>query len=202
VNLLRSLYDRDINLLPVDGVVNYYGSIIPASESDQYLVTLTRTISWENDEIHIFGKHIITKREVAWYGDRPFEYTYSGITKTALPWTTELMKLKQSVENLSGETFNSCLLNFYHSGNEGMGWHSDAEPVLLKNGAIASLSFGAERKFILKHKQLKQTISVLLEHGSLLIMKGSTQQYWLHSLPPSKRITMPRINLTFRTIVA
>jgi alkylated DNA repair dioxygenase AlkB len=196
------MYNRDINLLPVDGVVNYYGSIIPASESDQYLATLTRTISWENDKIHIFGKHIITKREMAWYGDRAFEYTYSGITKTALPWTTELIELKRLAENISGESFNSCLLNFYHSGNEGMGWHSDAEPVLLKNGAIASLSFGAKRKFILKHKQLKQTISVLLEHGSLLIMKGSTQQYWLHSLPPSKRITMPRINLTFRTIVA
>jgi len=202
MNHLRSIYDKDINLLPVDGVVNYYGRIIPGTESDHYLATLERTISWEHEKIHIFGKHIITKREVAWYGDRDFEYTYSGITKTALPWTTELMMLKQLVENLSGETFNSCLLNFYHSGNEGMGWHSDAEPVLLKNGAIASLSFGAERKFILKHKQHKQTISVLLEHGSLLIMKGNTQQYWLHSLPPSKRITMPRINLTFRTIVA
>jgi alkylated DNA repair dioxygenase AlkB len=127
-------------------------------------------------------------------------YTYSSTTKRALAWTTELSELKQIIEGYAGTKFNSCLLNLYHNGNEGMGWHSDDEKPLGKNNTIASLSFGAERKFSFKHKQTKQTVSVVLEHGSLLVMKGATQSNWLHSLPKSKNITQPRINLTFRTI--
>src|SRR6185503_3712203 len=99
-----------------------------------------------------------------------------------------------------GETYNSCLLNLYHDGSEGMAYHSDGETDLKKNGAIASLSFGAERKFSFKHKQTKETVSVILEHGSLLVMKDTTQTNWLHRLPPTKLITKPRVNLTFRTI--
>jgi alkylated DNA repair dioxygenase AlkB len=110
--------------------------------------------------------------------------------------------LRRKVEEHVGIKFNSCLLNLYHNGNEGMGWHSDDEESLGKNNTIASLSFGAERKFSFKHKhkQTKQTISLVLEHGSLLIMKDATQSNWLHSLPKSKNITQPRINLTFRII--
>jgi alkylated DNA repair dioxygenase AlkB len=104
------------------------------------------------------------------------------------------------VEAKTGETFNSCLLNLYHSGEEGMAWHSDGEKDLKKNGAIASLSFGAERRFLFKHKETKQNVSVQLEKGSLLVMKGSTQTHWLHRLPPTKKVKTPRINLTFRTI--
>lgn len=190
-----------INLLPKDGTVNYYGSIFNKTEADFYYERLLNNIHWENDQAVIFGKLIITKRKVAWYGEKPFKYTYSNITKTALPWTKELLALKQKAEALSGETFNSCLLNLYHNGNEGMAWHSDGEKDLKKNGAIASLSFGAERKFAFKHKVDKTTVSLSLEHGSLLIMKDTTQTYWLHRLPPTKLITKPRINLTFRTIV-
>jgi len=118
-----------------------------------------------------------------------------------LPWTKELIELKTVTENRTGEKFNSCLLNLYHSGDEGMAWHSDGEKDLLKDGAIGSLSFGAERKFSFKHKQSKEKVSIVLEHGSLLVMKGTTQTYWLHRLPPAKQITRPRVNLTFRTIV-
>ena len=189
------------NLLPKEGTVNYYGKIFGKADADRYYETLFNEIEWENDQAVIFGKLITTKRKVAWYGEKPFEYTYSNITKTALPWTEELLALKQKAEELSGETFNSCLLNLYHNGNEGMAWHSDGEKDLKKNGAIASLSFGAERKFAFKHKMDKTTVSLLLEHGSLLIMKDTTQTYWLHRLPPTKLITKPRINLTFRTIV-
>jgi len=103
-------------------------------------------------------------------------------------------------EKESGETFNSCLLNLYHNGSEGMAWHSDAEIDLKKNGAIASLSFGVERKFSFKHKQTKESVSMVLQHGSLLIMKDETQRFWLHRLPPTKTVTAPRVNLTFRTI--
>ena len=127
-------------------------------------------------------------------------YTYSNTTKRALAWTKELSELKQIAEEYAGIKFNSCLLNLYHNGNEGMGWHSDDEESLGKKNTIASLSFGAERKFSFKHKQTEQIVSLVLEHGSLLIMNGATQTNWLHSLPKSKNITQPRINLTFRTI--
>lgn len=189
------------NLLPKEGTVNYYGKVFGKADADRYYETLFNEIEWENDQAVIFGKLITTKRKVAWYGEKPFGYTYSNITKTALPWTEQLLALKQKAEELSGETFNSCLLNLYHNGNEGMAWHSDGEKDLKKNGAIASLSFGAERKFAFKHKVDKTTVSLSLEHGSLLIMKDTTQTHWLHRLPPTKLITKPRINLTFRTIV-
>jgi alkylated DNA repair dioxygenase AlkB len=188
------------NLLPKDGIVNYFGKLMNNYEADRYLDSLLNTIDWKNDQTIIYGKLIITKRKVAWYGDSDFEYKYSNTVKHALPWTKELLELKKIIEDQTGETFNSCLLNLYHNGNEGMGWHSDAERVLKKNGAIASLSFGAERKFSFKHKQSKETVSINLEHGSLLVMKGATQSNWLHSLPPTKIKTATRINLTFRTI--
>lgn len=193
------MIDPKRNLLPHDGTVNYYGKVIP--EPDHYLHQLLHHIEWRPDEAVIFGKHITTKRKVAWYGDRPFDYTYSNTTKQALPWTEELLALKQIIENATHETFNSCLLNLYHSGEEGMAWHSDGEKDLKRNGAIGSVSLGAERKFSFKHKVTKQRVDVNLEHGSLLVMTGTTQTHWLHRLPPTKKVSTPRVNLTFRTIV-
>lgn len=189
------------NLLPKDGTVHYYGTIFSNEAIQHYSETLMNNIEWKNDEAIIFGKHLFTKRKVAWYGDRVFEYTYSKITKRALPWTPELLALKQVVEEKTGESFNSCLLNLYHNGDEGMAWHSDGEKDLKKDGAIASLSFGAVRKFAFKHKESKETVSLFLENGSLLVMKDTTQTHWLHKLPTSKQILKPRINLTFRTII-
>ena len=189
------------NLLPKDGRVNYWGKLFSTSEANNHLDTLLNTIEWKNDEAIIYGKLIITKRKVAWYGDPGLAYTYSHTTRIALPWTKELLQLKTIVEEKTSEQFNSCLLNLYHSGLEGMGWHSDAEKDLKKDGAIASLSFGAERRFLFRHKKEKSTVSVILEHGSLLVMKDATQTNWLHSLPPTKLVTKPRVNLTFRTII-
>ena len=200
MNLFNTLPDKNKNHLPKDGTVNYYGKVLNQKEADYYLKTLLDSIEWRNDEAVIYGKRIITKRKVAWYGDKPYEYTYSNTTKSALAWTKELLELKLLIEQQSGETFNSCLLNLYHNGEEGMAWHSDAEKDLKKNGAIASLSFGAERKFAFKHKLSKETIGLVLEHGSLLVMKDNTQSNWLHRLPPTKVISRPRVNLTFRTI--
>ena len=200
MDLFNTLPDKNKNYLPKDGTVNYYGKVFNQIEADYYLNTLLDTIEWRNDEAVIYGKKIITKRKVAWYGDKSYEYTYSNTTKSALAWTKELLELKLLIEHQSVETFNSCLLNLYHNGEEGMAWHSDAEKDLKKNGAIASLSFGAERKFAFKHKENKETISLVLEHGSLLVMKDSTQSHWLHRLPPTKLISRPRVNLTFRTI--
>jgi alkylated DNA repair dioxygenase AlkB len=170
-------------------------------QANDYYAELMSNIAWENDQAIIFGKRIITKRKVAWYGDQPFQYTYSKITKQALYWTPALKQLKEMAEKESGESYNSCLLNLYHTGEEGMAWHSDGEKDLKKDGAIASLSFGAERKFAFKHKQSAELVNVFLEHGSLLVMKGETQTHWLHRLPPTKKVLNPRINLTFRTIV-
>jgi alkylated DNA repair dioxygenase AlkB len=201
VDLFDSVEEQSGNLLHRDGIVNYYAALMSASAANSYFEALLNSIEWKNDEAFIFGKHFVTKRKVAWYGDKPFEYTYSNTTKRALPWTRQLKELKMLTEQETGESFNSCLLNLYHDGSEGMGWHSDAEEDLAKDGAIASLSFGAERKFCFKHKQSKQTVSLFLENGSLLVMKGSTQSHWLHRLPPTKKTDKPRINLTFRTIV-
>ncbi|MGB7528988.1 alpha-ketoglutarate-dependent dioxygenase AlkB family protein [Sphingobacterium cellulitidis] len=186
------------NHLPYDGTVNYYGVI--CKEPQLYFEKLLHGIEWKNDQAIIFGRHIETKRKVAWYGDRSFEYSYSNIQKIALPWTEDLIVLKSLVESHSGETFNSCLLNLYHNGSEGMAWHSDGEKDLKKHGAIASLTFGAERKFSFKHKSTKEKIDLFLESGSLLIMKDQTQDHWLHRLPPTKTVHGSRINLTFRTI--
>jgi alkylated DNA repair dioxygenase AlkB len=201
MKLFDNIIDKTKNCLPQDGTVNYYGKLFNQKEADYYFDKLISTIEWRNDEAIIFGKRIITKRKVAWYGEKSFEYTYSNTTKYALPWTKELLELKNIIEKETGETFNSCLLNLYHNGEEGMAWHSDGETDLKKNGAIGSLSFGAERKFAFKHKQTNEKIELILEHGSLLIMKDTTQTNWLHRLPPIKKVTTPRVNLTFRTVV-
>lgn len=186
------------NLLPQDGEVYYYGKILPDDKAAGYLEKLLTGIEWKNDEAIIFGRHIITKRKAAWYGDRPFAYTYSGTTKSALPWSSELHELKKITERICGHRFNSCLLNLYHNGDEGMAWHSDDEKSLGKDSPIASLSLGAERKFALRHRQSKEAVSLTLENGSLLLMQGSTQTHWLHALPKTKKVQTPRVNCTFR----
>ena len=200
MTLFSATNNSPVNILSKDGAANYYGKIFTLEEADHFTDKLLTTIDWENDQSFIYGKLIITKRKVGWYGDEAFDYTYSKTTKKALPWTDELQEIKNITEQKTGEQYNSCLLNLYHNGNEGMGWHSDAEKELKKDGAIASLSFGAERKFLFRHKKDKETISVFMENGSLLLMHGTTQTHWLHRMPPTKKVTTPRINLTFRTI--
>lgn len=198
MNLFSS--DKITNILPFDGIVNYHGIILNKSQCEFYYQELLEKINWKNDEAIIFGKLITTKRKVAWYGDSEYSYTYSKRTKIANLWIKELLELKEIVERESKETYNSCLLNLYHSGNEGMAYHSDSEKMLKKSGAIASLSLGAERKFSFKHKENKQRVDIVLERGSLLVMKEETQANWLHRLPPTKKVNSPRINLTFRNI--
>lgn len=200
MELFDFIHDPHFNWLPKDGTVNYYGKILTKEEADYFYLNLLEKIDWKNDEAIIFGKKILTKRKVAWHGDKDFNYTYSKSTKTALPWSEDLHFLKNKIEEKTGEKFNSCLLNLYHDGSEGMAYHSDAEKDLKKNGAIASLTLGAERKFSFKHKTSGERIDLFLEHGSLLIMKDETQTNWLHRLPPTKKIRTPRINLTFRMI--
>lgn len=200
-DLFSQAIDSPANLLPKDGEVFLHGRVFDLDESAKILAALDENVAWKHDEAVIFGKKIATKRKVAWYADRPFSYTYSKVTRTALPWFPLLLRLKANVERICNDRFNSCLLNRYADGNEGMAWHSDAEKDLARHGTIASLSFGAERKFAFKHKSTKETVSVFLQNGSLLTMKGRTQDFWLHSIPKSKRILTPRISLTFRQII-
>ena len=189
------------NLLPKDGTVHYYGKIFTEEQSAIYYVKLLNEINWQHDVVKIFGKEIITKRKVAFLGDEGISYKYSGKTKIAEKWIKILSEIKSTVEQISGEKFNACLLNYYHNGSEAMSWHSDNEKEILKHSAIASVSFGAERKFGFKHNFSKEEISLMLEKGSLLIKKDETQIYWKHKLYTNAKITEPRINLTFRTIV-
>jgi alkylated DNA repair dioxygenase AlkB len=194
------MYLFELNLLPCDGTVNCYDSVFDPSEADCLYHALFEKIDWEHDKVKIMGKEIITKRKVAWHGSEPYEYRYSGVSKNALPWNETLLAIKQKIEKQTGEQFNSCLLNLYHSGKEGMAWHCDNEKMLKKNAAIASVSFGASRTFSFKHKLSGVKVNVSLHHGTLLMMKEETQQHWLHCLPPTTKVVSPRINLTFRTI--
>lgn len=189
------------NLLPKDGTVEYLGKIFTEEQSEIYYVKLLNEINWQHDVVKIFGKEIITKRKVAFLGDEGISYKYSGKTKIAEKWLKFILEIKSTVEEISGEKFNACLLNYYHNGSEAMSWHSDNEKEILKHSAIASVSFGAERKFGFKHNFSKEEISLMLENGSLLTMKDETQIYWKHKLYTNAKITEPRINLTFRTIV-
>jgi len=202
--IFDALFAEPINILPHGGIADFYGEVMSLTEADFYFNCLLNEIDWRCDQAIILGKLIETKRKVAWYGNsnqkESFSYTYSNTTKYSLPWTRTLYHLKELVEQKTSDTYNSCLLNLYHSGAEGMAWHSDGEKDLKENGAIASLSFGAERKFVFKHKQNKEVISLQLKPASLLVMKGETQKHWLHRLPPTKKVLEPRINLTFRTI--
>jgi alkylated DNA repair dioxygenase AlkB len=189
---------QPISILPYDGETIYHGKIFNEEQSLFYLNKLLHNIEWKQDEVILFGKKIITARKVAWYGDNYNKYTYSNVTKTASLFSPELLEIKTIVEKITRQKYNSCLLNLYHSGNEGMSWHSDDEKMILENSSIASISFGAERVFKFKHKKNNTTIKFLLENGSLLDMKGETQKYWLHALPKLKSAHGLRINLTFR----
>lgn len=192
------------NLLPYDGIVNDYGVIFERMVADELYQRLLLQIAWQHDVVVIAGKRIETERQVAWHGDRSFFYHYSGATRKAVPWTEDLLIIKQEVEqrlsSISPTVFNSCLLNLYLDGSQGMSWHSDDEDCLGDNSIIASLSFGATRKFAFRHKHSKQKVEMLLEHGQLIVMRGTTQKCWQHAIMKSTQVTQPRINLTFRTV--
>lgn len=193
---------QNLNLLPRDGEAVYFGPIFGGAEADALFDALMQEVAWQHDRVKLYGREIVTRREVAWHGDEAYQYTYSHNTKTARPWTPTLEKLKAAVEAESGDRFNCCLLNLYHSGEEGMAWHADDEKELQPDGAIASVSLGEPRRFVFRHKADKEKAELRLEHGSLLVMRGVTQTHWEHALPVMKRALGPRINLTFRTIAA
>jgi alkylated DNA repair dioxygenase AlkB len=189
------------NHLPYQGIVKYYGVILQPEIADAYFQRLLYETPWQHDQAIMFGKHITTRRKVAWYGDAGFNYNYSHINHYALPWSALLLHIKHLVEEKLGVCYNSVLLNLYHNGSEGMGWHHDNEKGLGKNSPMASLSLGATRRFDLRHKSTKKTVSIDLEQGSLLAMYGETQTHWLHQIPKQLKVKDARINLTFRRLL-
>jgi alkylated DNA repair dioxygenase AlkB len=193
--------DYSQNLLPENGIVHYLPKVFDEISSANLMNILLESLAWEADQLIMFGKRITTRRKVAWVGDPNCSYTYSGVTKNPQTWTTELLAIKAKVEKISQTEFNSCLLNLYLDGNDGMGWHSDNEKELDPQAPIASLSLGAKRKFAFRHKVDGRTVSLFLENGSALIMHTPTQEYWNHSLLKTKTVTDLRINLTFRKII-
>ena len=183
------------------GEVVLFPQLFSCDEADYFLQYLMNHVEWKQERIKLYGKEHDVPRLTAWYGDPGKKYSYSGITVEAIPWTQTLLIIRDKITAISGDTFNSVLLNFYRNGSDSVSWHSDDEPELGKTPTIGSVSFGEERPFQMKHKHnplLKQ--SILLSHGSLLIMKGETQTHWLHQIPKSKKALQARINLTFRTV--
>lgn len=189
------------NLLPYDGIVNDFGQIV-AHPNELYHSLLT-TLPWQSDIVTLFGKTHITRRQIVWMGDN--DYHYSGHTRQGVAWSKEVFDLKtlieQKLQTIGVKTaFNACLLNFYPTGNEGLGYHADDEKELGNEPIIASLSLGAERKFVLKHRITKDKVELNLTAGQLIVMRGQTQRHWLHSITKTKKVSDGRISLTFRRI--
>ena len=190
------------NLLPVGGEIYLFSNLFDLSTSNKLFELLTQNIQWNQEPVKIMGQEIMQPRLTAWYGDEGGTYSYTGITMHPLPWTSELLAIKKSIEEISGEHFNSALLNLYRDGNDSVGWHRDNEKSLGINPVIGSVSFGESREFSLKHyKDKKLRKKIILDNGSFLLMKGETQHNWLHSIQKNPAIIKPRINVTFRTII-
>jgi alkylated DNA repair dioxygenase AlkB len=182
--------------------LRYNASFLPTAEADTLLGELTAEVEWEQRPIRIFGREMPQPRLTAWYGDPAARYAYSGLHWEPRPWTPTLQALRQRVEAATGTRFNSLLLNLYRTGQDSMGWHADDEPELGPTPAIASLSLGATRRFRLRPRAGSghAPLSLDLPNGSLLLMHGTTQQYWQHALPKTARLVGPRLNLTFRWV--
>lgn len=170
-------------------------------ESDLYFTMLKDKIEWKQESMNMYGKQLNFPRLTAWYGDNDKPYSFSGIKLSPKPWNKELLEIKNRIEPKALVSFNSVLLNRYRSGNDSISWHTDAEKELGKNPIIASVNFGATRKFQLRHIHTKEKLEIQLTHGSLLIMQGELQHFWQHQVPKTSQNVAERINLTFRVII-
>lgn len=179
-----------------------YQNVFDKNEGDQIFSELYGNTDWQQDTTRLYGKPVTLPRLTAWYGDQDKSYTYSKIKMEPRPWTPTLIGIKLRIESIANKQFNSVLLNFYRDGKDSIAWHSDDEPELGKNPVIASVSLGAVRRFMFKHKYKKELkFEIELNNGSLLIMKGETQHFWQHQIPKTAKKVQPRINLTFREII-
>lgn len=199
---MNSLFQSEpFNFNVPDATIIYYPNFYEKIEADIIFEQLKNEIPWQQDEIRIFGKTHLQPRLTALFGNKDKNYSYSNITMQPMPWNELLHKIKTKVEDVSNSNFTNVLLNNYRDGKDSNGWHADNEKELGSNPIIASLSFGVVRTFQMKHNTDKnQKINILLEHGSLLIMKGATQHFWKHQIPKTSKNIGTRINLTFRII--
>jgi len=186
----------------VDGECYLVDNFLDKAQADCSFENIKQNSRWHQPEVILFAKQVSSPRLAAWYGDPEALYTYSGLVNEPLPWFESLSQLRLQVEDYTGNRFNSVLINLYRNGNDAMGWHSDNEPELGSRPVIASVSLGATRRFLMRHKRRKDvnTLKVELHHGSLLVMKGETQQHWRHAVPRTKQAVEARINLTFRLV--
>ncbi|NND80459.1 MAG: alpha-ketoglutarate-dependent dioxygenase AlkB [Maribacter sp.] len=181
--------------------ITYYPDFLTAKAALRYFELFKETIPWQQDDIKVFGKVYAQPRLTAFYGDSSKTYSYSNITMQPLPFTKELLEIKQKIEGIDCAVFNSCLLNRYRNGRDSNGWHADDEKELGQDPIIASVSLGQERPFHLRNKKNSEIKhKIVLGHGSLLLMKGSTQHYWQHQIPKTSKQISERINLTFRIL--
>lgn len=189
------------NILPFNGEVFYHPDFFSTAESDHYLKRLVDSVPWKQEPIFLFGKEIMQPRLTAFYGDSGKDYGYSGIRMAANIWTPELAEIKQKIEAVAGVIFNGALINYYRDGNDSMGWHRDNEKELGKTPVIGSVSFGASRVFQLRDHATKKSLhSLRLAHGSFVLMRGESQQYWEHRIPKEPKLKEARINITFRVL--
>ena len=189
-------------IIDSDGDLDFSEHFIPREEADDFFSALREELAFEEEFIRIAGREVRVPRLVCWYGDPGARYRYSGTAHEPLPWTATLRELKRRVEAHCGRRFNSVLGNLYRDGGDAMGWHADKERELGPEPYIASLSFGAERQFQIRHNKNRRVFVLALPHGSLLAMGGRLQHHWRHRIPKEPGVTAPRINLTFRTILS
>lgn len=196
------LFSEPVELLPFDGSALLFPNFIDANHADDAFRRLMNETPWEQRDIVVFGKLHREPRLSVWHSEPHISYTYSGILRTPQSWTPLLEELRDKCAAVSGATFNAVLANLYRDGNDGVGWHADNEASNGREPTIASLSFGASRRFDFRHRDTKQTIRMQLDQGSLLVMSGLSQHCWVHQLPRTKRVMEPRVNLTFRRVVS
>lgn len=191
------------NILPMDGEAYFFPAVFTKAESNRLWFSLQKNIPWAQTPVLIMGKEIMQPRLTAWYGDTGKSYSYTGVTMHPRPWTDDLWFIKERIETISGQLFNSALLNYYRDGQDSVGWHRDNERSLGIHPVIGSVSFGTARFFHFKHYKNKDlTEKILLSDGSFLLMQGETQHKWLHSIKKEPKVHEGRINITFRTIVS
>jgi alkylated DNA repair dioxygenase AlkB len=183
-----------------NGEYIYYPSFLTRDQANFYLEAFKSNIEWKQESMNMYGKQVLFPRLTSWYGDNDKPYSFSGITLNPHPWNKELIEIKKLIEPICNVEFNSVLLNLYRDGNDSISWHTDAEKELGINPVIASVNFGAERIFQLRHIETNERIDIPLKHGSLLIMQGELQHFWQHQVPKTKKVNSERINLTFRVI--
>lgn len=192
---------EDIKLNIPDADITYYPNVFSQAEALQYFTSILNETHWKQDDITVFNKTYAQPRLTALFSENQKPYSYSNLTMYPDVFSKTVLEIKQKIETLSTVNFTTCLANLYRNGQDSNGWHADNEKELGKNPIIASVSFGAARYFHLKHRQNKTLKhKLLLDSGSLLLMKGETQQHWLHQIAKTKRQIQPRINLTFRII--